>query len=51
MSFPIPGSASSPNQTPAEQFHVPVWLALAATVEPEVPPHGFEMSHPERSLL
>lgn len=51
MHFPSSGSASSPNQTPAEQFNDPVQLALAANVDPEMPPHGFEMSHPERPLL
>lgn len=36
MLFLTPGSASSPNQTSAEQLHHPVGLALAASIDPEV---------------
>lgn len=47
MNFTILGLASRPNQTPAEQFNNPACLALAANIDPELPPDAFEMSHPE----
>lgn len=44
--FPLPGSASSPNLTLAEQFNDLAWLASATST-----PHGFEMSHPKKPFL